>query len=135
LAAIREDVEAAFVTGCDVPFLVPDLVRELVRRVEGYDVVVPVEGDRHHPLAAVYRTAVLPEVEKLLAAGRLRPVFLYDSVRTKRVPVADLRTVDPDLRTLANLNHPVDYLSALAEAGFDLPEDLRIALEETTSRP
>jgi hypothetical protein len=35
-------------------------------------------------------------------------------VRTRVVPTDELRTVDPELTTLANLNHPDDYQAALA---------------------
>jgi molybdenum cofactor guanylyltransferase len=129
LAAIQRSADGAYVTGCDVPLLVPDFVRDIVRRLERWDVVVPTEGDRHHPLAAAYRTSLLPEIESLLAAGRWRPVFLYDVVRTERVPVEQLRTVDPELRTLANLNQPADYRAALAAAGFTVPEDMHEAGE------
>ena len=59
---------------------------------------VPVEGEFHHPLAAVYRTSVVPVVEELLAADRLRPAFLFDRVATCRVSVDRLRAIDPDSR-------------------------------------
>src|SRR5438270_743027 len=39
------------------------------------EVAVPRVGGYLHPLAAVYRLAVLPHVRELLAADRLRPVF------------------------------------------------------------
>jgi molybdopterin converting factor small subunit len=54
----------------------------------------------------------------LLEAGRLRPVFLYERVPTTRVPEADLRAVDPDLATLANLNTPSDYASTVPGSEF-----------------
>src|SRR5438034_650269 len=72
-----------------------------------------------NPLAAVYRTTVLPHVQELLAADQLRPAFLFDRVQTVRVPVEELRSADPQLATLRNLNRPEDYLSALREAGFE----------------
>ena len=43
-----------------------------------------------HPLAAVYRTSVLPHIRELLAADQLRPVFLYERTKTLRVPVEEL---------------------------------------------
>ena len=60
----------------------------------------------HHPLAAVYRTDVLPAIRSLLDADQLRPRMLFDEVATCRVPVEQLRDVDPALDTLMNLNHP-----------------------------
>jgi molybdenum cofactor guanylyltransferase len=129
LTALVGCAEAAYVTSCDVPLLVPGFVQRLIALADAADIVVPVEGDLHHPLAAVYRTAVLPHVEALLAEDRLRPVFLFERVRTRRVPVDDLRAVDPDLRTLANLNRPEDYLAALTRAGLTPPPEFANAFD------
>jgi hypothetical protein len=60
---------------------------------------------------------------------------LYDAVRTDRVPVEQLRTVDPELRTLTNLNQPADYHAALAAAGLAVPEDMPAAAEGGPGRP
>jgi molybdenum cofactor guanylyltransferase len=48
----------------------------------------------------------------------LRPAFLFDAVRTRRVQPAEMASVDPELRTLRNLNTREDYLAALSEAGL-----------------
>lgn len=135
LLALRERADAAYATACDVPLLVPALVRLEIDWLADYDVVVPVDGEFHHPLAAVYRTRVLPAVETLLAAGRLRPVFLYETVATLRVSVDQLRTVDPELHTLANLNLPCDYFTALASAGYEPPPALLQALTGASQEP
>jgi molybdopterin-guanine dinucleotide biosynthesis protein A len=72
-----------------------------------------------HPLSAVYRRSLLPHVEALLASDRLRPAYLFEAVRTRRVTPAEVASVDPDLLTLRNLNTPEDYRDALALGGFD----------------
>ena len=118
LRVMPDGVEAIYATSCDVPLLLAEFVREMVRRLGTHDIVVPFDGEYHHPLAAVYRPQVLPEMELLLASNRLRPVFLFDEVRTLKVPVDSLRDVDPTLSSLLNLNHPEDYAAALATAGF-----------------
>jgi molybdopterin-guanine dinucleotide biosynthesis protein A len=64
----------------------------------------------------VYRRSVLPQVEDLLAHDRLRPVFLIEAVRTRRVTPAEMAAVDPDLRTLRNLTTREDYERAVREA-------------------
>jgi molybdopterin-guanine dinucleotide biosynthesis protein A len=71
-----------------------------------------------HPLSAVYRRNTLAHVETLLAADRLRPAFLFEAVRTRRVQPVELASVDPQLLTLRNLNTPEDYRDALAAAGL-----------------
>jgi molybdopterin-guanine dinucleotide biosynthesis protein A len=80
--------------------------------------VVDIDGFPH-PLSAVYRRTLLPHVEALLASDRLRPAFLFEAVRTRRVTPAEVAPVDPELLSLRNLNTPEDYREALALAGFD----------------
>mgnify|MGYP002623414654 CR=1 FL=1 len=102
-----------FATSCDVPFLQPALVERLFDLAEGTDVAVAETGGFTHPLCAVYARRVLPELERLLAAGRLRPVHLYDGVETVRVNEGPLRQVDPGLVSLVNVNTPEAYDEAL----------------------
>ncbi|MAR10138.1 MAG: molybdopterin-guanine dinucleotide biosynthesis protein A [Blastopirellula sp.] len=125
LAAIQPFAEAAYVTSCDVPFLNPEFIRTLVDRLDTHDVVVPCDEKYHHPLAAVYRTSILPDVEALLAQDRMRPLFLFDAVNTLRIRTTQLRHVDPDLRSLMNLNQPADYFAALELAGLHASPELR----------
>jgi molybdopterin-guanine dinucleotide biosynthesis protein A len=130
LTAIMGHAEAAYTTSCDVPLLAPAFVQAMIERLGGADIAVPVEDGFAHPLAAVYRTTVLPHIADLLAAEQLRPAFLFDCVKTVRVPVEELRSADPHLTTLCNLNRPEDYLAALREAGFE-PEESILAVFET----
>lgn len=118
LRALPEDVAAAYVTSCDVPLLVPGFVVRLLDLADGYDIAVMELDGFAHPLSAVYRRTTLPHVEMLLGQNRLRPAFLFDAVRTRRVKREEMVGVDPDLRTLSNLNTPEDYQAALALAGL-----------------
>jgi molybdopterin-guanine dinucleotide biosynthesis protein A len=118
LRALHSQVDAVYATSCDVPLLVPAFVARMFEALGEHDVAVPREDAYHHPLAAVYRRSVLPAVERLLAADRLRPRDLFDEVRTIEIPVAELLAVDPDLTTLRNLNRPDDYRAALEAAGL-----------------
>ena len=117
LKALPTGVETAYVTSCDVPLLEPGFVREMLDLAKGFDVAVVEIDGFPHPLSAVYRRAVLAHVEELLAADRLRLVFLFDRVNTRRVRPDEI-TADPKLRTLRNLNTREDYRQALADAGF-----------------
>src|SRR4029453_11817213 len=116
LKALPTDVEAAYVTSCDVPLLEPAFVREMLDLANGFDIAVMEIDGFPHPLSAVYRRGVLSDVEDLLAANRLRPVFLFDRVKTRRVRPEEI-TADPDLRTLRNLNTREEYERALVDAG------------------
>jgi molybdopterin-guanine dinucleotide biosynthesis protein A len=118
LSALQGRCDAAYAGSCDAPRLAPAFARRMMELLGDHQIAVPCEGEFCHPLAAVYRLDVLPVVEELLSADRLRPAFLFDEVHTRRVPVEELRSLDPELNTLANLNHPEDYVRALAAEGL-----------------
>ena len=118
LGALPASVDAAYITSCDVPLLVPAFVERMIQLMGDHDIAVMEIDGFPHPLSAIYRRDTLPHVESLLANDRLRPVFLFDAVRTRRVTPPEMTGVDPELRTLRNLNTREDYLAALAEAGY-----------------
>jgi len=118
LSALPPSVDAAYITSCDVPLLVPAFVERMIDLMGDHDIAVMEIDGFAHPLSAVYRRGTLPHVESLLANDRLRPVYLFDAVRTRRVKPEEMIVVDPELRTLRNLNTPEDYRAALADAGL-----------------
>lgn len=120
LSALVGACDAAYVASCDSPQLAPPFVRRMIDLLGDCQIAVPCEGAFYHPLAAVYRLSVLPLAEALLAEDRLRPVYLFEKANTRYVPLELLREVDPQLRTLANLNCPEDYANALAAEGLPI---------------
>jgi len=124
LRALPPDVDAAYATSCDVPLLSVEFVRRMFDLLGDHSAAVPTSGGYLHPLAAVYRPSLVSVIEQLLAADRMRPAFLFDVVSTRRVEEQELLDVDPGLDTLKNLNHPADYLAALAAAGFPPDPDV-----------
>jgi molybdopterin-guanine dinucleotide biosynthesis protein A len=116
LKALPDSVNSAYVTSCDVPLLVPAFVERMIELLGEHDIAVMEIDGFTHPLSAVYRRSTLPNVESLLAQDRLRPAFLFDAVRTRRVQPVEMTSVDPDLSTLRNLNTREDYVRALSDA-------------------
>jgi molybdopterin-guanine dinucleotide biosynthesis protein A len=117
LAALRGQADAAYLSSCDVPLLQPAFVRRLIELLGEHDIAVPEVGGYRHPLAAVYRLEVADIAARLLAEDRLRPAFLFDEARTRLVRPEELADVDPDFRSLRNLNTPAEYEEALRAAG------------------
>jgi molybdopterin-guanine dinucleotide biosynthesis protein A len=124
LTAVQGHTEAAYVMGCDTPFLVEGFVRRMITLLGNHEIVVPKEGRFFHPLAAVYRTSVLPHIEALLDANRMKPVLLFNQTDTREVAIDELRDVDPELMSLENLNTPAEYLKALRRSGFEAPAEI-----------
>ena len=118
LRVAASDIHSVYITSCDVPLLKPSFVAAMFDLLQQHDVAVPFDDQHMHPLAAVYRTSVLPWVERLLAENQRSPRQLFPLVSTCRIPVDGLRTVDRDLVSLMNVNTPEDYQQALLAAGL-----------------
>lgn len=110
--------ERAFLTSCDAPLLRPALVRRLLDLSRGHAAAVPLVGGYHMTTAAVYAREALPVARRLIAEGRLRPLFLVQEVGARIVAEPELRDVDPGLESFRNCNTPEDYAAALAAAGL-----------------
>ena len=112
LTELRRPV--ALVVTCDVPFISPAIADYLLEQIEGYDVAVPEWSGRLNPLQAAYRTSSCqPVLAELFAAGRRRPVDLYDRVSTRIIREEEIRAIDPEGLTFLNMNSPEDYERAL----------------------
>ena len=123
LTKIASRADAVFLTSCDAPLLQPAFVSRMFELLEDYEIAVAKTDGQFHPLAAVYQVSVMDRVTELLRSEQLRIGLLCEQARTRIVNVEELRAVDPDLRSLRNLNHRADYLAALAAAGIPVDPD------------
>jgi molybdopterin-guanine dinucleotide biosynthesis protein A len=115
LSVLKGEVEAAYLSSCDVPFLRPAFVRRMIDLLGDKAICVPRVGERHHPMAAVYRLEVAEVVARFLRENRLRLSLLLEAVPTRVVTAAELMEVDPEGQSLRNLNSPEEYAAALRE--------------------
>jgi len=113
LAALEGRADAVFLSACDVPFLRPVFVEYLADCLGDADAAVPSDEGRTYPLSAVYAVGVLPLVVAMLKDRRLRMRSVAESCRAAFVDVERLRSVDPELESLWNVNTPEDYAAAL----------------------
>jgi molybdenum cofactor guanylyltransferase len=124
LEAVADGAEWAYVSSTDVPLLHPAFVAAVLRVAEreDVDVALPVAHGFRHPLAAAYSTALLPDVERLIAEDRMKPAFLFERARVRELDEAellrdrDLAGADPELLSLLNVNDPVEYERARARS-------------------
>lgn len=100
------------VLACDMPYVRLSLIARLVDEVDDrYKVVVPEVTGYFEPLLALYHKSCLPEVDRLIAAHRLKPIELYTLVPTKVLPHEYIERIDPGLSSFFNLNAPHDLPS------------------------
>jgi len=142
LAAARDEADAAYASSTDVPLLHPRFVRRVVDALEDdVDVVLPEVGGFPQPLAAVYRTELADVVERLIAEDRLRPAFLFEACRVRRLDadalLADpaLAALDPRLDSVLNLNEPGDYDAARGRPAPDVAVRVFGALRRLATLP
>lgn len=102
--------EYAVCVACDMPFLNPQLLQHLIDQRGGYQAVAPSVDGQIEALHAVYSRSCLSVIRQQIDARQLRLSDLYSLLHAKLVDAADLRRIDPDLRSFVNLNTP-DSLS------------------------
>ena len=105
------EASAVLVAACDLPDLDPRVLLALLALAPvdaGADVIAPLGPRGPEPLLAIYRPRILPEIERRIARGDFALHALLADVDTLFVPEEDLRALDPELRSLRNLNRPED---------------------------
>jgi molybdopterin-guanine dinucleotide biosynthesis protein A len=107
LRAMRGAV--GWVVACDLPDVEPQVGELLFSLALGVDAVVPRPFDRPEALCAVYQRDLVPRIDALLDAGEHRVRTLLEASRVHYVGAEELRAVDPELRSLRNLNTPQEY--------------------------
>lgn len=114
LRALKNHVDAVFLTGCDSPEPQLAFILKLFDLLDQYDIAVPVDDMHQHPLAACYRMSLLNLIEQLLAEDKKSMKGILEKAKTLQVDAETLREVDPDLLSLKNINTPEDYFEALS---------------------
>ena len=74
---------------CDSPFLPSDLVSRLSKEIENNDISVAKTGAQAHPVFALVRKSVLPNLEAFLAGGGRKIDAWYASLKTVEVDFGD----------------------------------------------
>lgn len=127
--------EWVLAVAADMPWVSPAVVRALWDLRGDADVVVPRNEGGLEPLMALYNVkAALPVARELLGAGERRPVALYESLRVVEAPESRLREVDPQLKSLVNINTPHDLEREAPESALEPAEDVRLHVIEVGTR-
>ncbi|MCX5864519.1 MAG: molybdenum cofactor guanylyltransferase [Deltaproteobacteria bacterium] len=106
----------AFICGCDMPLLNPDLIRFLCQLPGDHEVVLPWLPEGPEPLYAVYSKTALPIIEEQLARNQCKIGLVYEKLRIRKVTAKEILQILPDFTTFQNINHQHD-LARLASMG------------------
>lgn len=124
LEVLKEQCDAAFVSGCDTPLIQAEFIQMIISSLGENQLAMVREGKWVHPLAAVYRTSLIEPIQQLLNENKRRPRDLTETVKCGFLDVEMLRAIDPDLQTLQNINTPDQYQDLLRQMGLEASADL-----------
>ena len=115
LAGVRSgvkemDAEYVLLIAGDMPYVRPEVIELLLRRIGSSDVAVPLWPDgRVEPLLTIYRREHLLEIIDMLGEERERASDLIRGANEAFfISVNEIRSVDYDLRSLKSINTPED---------------------------
>ncbi|HSK48631.1 MAG TPA: formate dehydrogenase accessory sulfurtransferase FdhD, partial [Coriobacteriia bacterium] len=134
-ALAEAETEWILAVAADMPHLEPEIARALWSVRDSGDVVVPLTEKGYEPLLALYRVeACLPVAREVLESGRRRLVAIYSKLKVVEVPAEALRTADPELRSLVNINTPSDLADAREDVQSPEPRERRLEVVEVHER-
>ncbi len=99
----------ALVVAVDMPFVQPALLSLLLTQIQALDtdtLLVPLVNNVPQVLLAVYPRSLLPLIEQCIQQGRHDLRCLLEAAHVQYIEEAQLREVDPHLRSFVNINTP-----------------------------
>jgi molybdopterin-guanine dinucleotide biosynthesis protein A len=111
LSAMHPAATHALVVAVDMPFVQPALLTYLLSHLQPNAILMPVVQSAPQVLLAVYPRSILPIVEECLRQGRHDLRVLLKVAPGSYIEEAQLRQVDPQLRSFVNVNTPEELQS------------------------
>ncbi len=112
--AVETEYDGALVLACDMPFVAPELLAELIRRA-GRDGISIAESDGPRgmePLCAVYGVGCVPAIEQALDRGERAVVSFFADVPVCRLDRAEVERFGKPERMFFNMNRPEERKTA-----------------------
>jgi molybdenum cofactor guanylyltransferase len=107
LAAAGEGCHA--VVACDMPYVLPELLRLLLECVAGHDAAIPMAAGRAEPLCAAYNAHCARALRASLEGGCRAVHAALRGLDVRWLGEDEIRVVDPLMVSLTNVNTPQDY--------------------------
>jgi molybdenum cofactor guanylyltransferase len=101
-----------FAVACDMPYLNPELIRELLKPRDHADIVLPLSSRGPEPLHAVYSKACQPSIEAAAAAGDWKMTGFMKRHRTILHEVKDGDWLVEGRSPFTNVNTPDEWRAA-----------------------
>lgn len=103
-----------FIVACDMPFITPPIIEFLALQRADAQAVVPMVDGYPQPMAAFYARSCLDDVRTCLnGKGKHSFRALLDKIQVCYVSEAQIKAVDPQLRSFFDLDTPQDVARAM----------------------
>jgi molybdopterin-guanine dinucleotide biosynthesis protein A len=115
LTVAPTNIDHCFVTACDAPFLTTGLIQLLINRAQPDRALLPLIDGARQPLPAIYPVNCANAIQSLVETGERSLRSLWQVMPIDELHESEIRAVDPTLAAFRPLNHPDDYVAALAQ--------------------
>ena len=114
--AVIEGPAPVVLAAWDMPFVTPQLLRDLAAGLSEHDAFLPESGGRRgvEPLCAAYGPACAPAIASSLERQDFRAIAFHHAVNVGILPVARIQALGDPARLFFNLNSPEDLAEAEA---------------------
>jgi molybdopterin-guanine dinucleotide biosynthesis protein A len=124
-----------FVVACDMPHLNQAVIRHLVSRISGQDVIMPESDGGLEPLHAVYGKEAVPIIEDALSKGKRKIVDCCRRLRTTVISREEVGSLDPEFLSFRNINTPEEYFRFREEMQNIIKSEESFAKSVTSLNP
>ena len=105
----RSDRTLNYVTGCDMPGVVPELIELQYRLARGTDCALRCDqAGRAQPFGGFYSKKALPVLERFVREKHFKMADVLAELDVRTIPFDTVASLDPDLRSFWNVNTPAD---------------------------
>ena len=109
LSAIHPSSTHALVVAVDMPFVQPAMLTYLLSLATSDTIIMPFVQSAPQVMLAVYPRTILPIVAQCLREGRRGIRSILEIAPVSYIEEAQLREVDPELRSFINVNTPEEF--------------------------
>lgn len=101
--------QLVFIATCDTPLLEPELIPFFVKKIDGYDAIIPVVNGKKQFLNTIYKRAALKIADKVYEEGKNSLYAWVNRLNVQEVAQEELKQVDDSLLSYWSINRPEDY--------------------------
>jgi molybdopterin-guanine dinucleotide biosynthesis protein A len=86
---VRSSFEKNIVVGCDMPFISPNILQQLIDDSNEMDAVISIHNSLEEPLCSLYNKTCIPHFKKLLDDRRLKIIDALQGLKIKKINFDD----------------------------------------------